>query len=344
MSERARVTLCTSCTGCLPGYHLPYFAAAANGIFAAHGIDLEIVTPPSTLLDSVRAVADGRFDCCLNNVHWFLQAKNHDAALKAKYVFMVVPSSHLAVFAIDGRRASHGRPIESFADLDGASFIRSPGFTYHAEYFALLDRLGLETGDVVEAPYPAATALCSGEGDVTANWVDLLPDFEAAARHHDVKLRVLPFAEAGLNVYGSGIVAGPSLVESRPQMLRRLVAAVKEALITTRQDPAAAVQAARRCSPALDLERASGGWSAIQPVIFGAGQADVSGAMNEAIWRATIAHHAAAYGTHLIEPEAAFDPRFQQVRPAERTTDGPATRAGGGSRTRRRGLAVPPAR
>ncbi len=339
MSALARVTLCTSCTGCLPGYHVPYFAGAANGVFAANGIELDIVTPPSTLLDSVRAVNEGRFDCCLNNVHWFLEAKDHDPALEAKYVFMVVPQSHLAVFAIEGRRASHGRPIESFADLDGASFIRTPGFAYHAEYFAVLGRLGLTAGDLVDAPYPAAVPLATGEGDVTVNWVDLLPDFEAAAVRSSAKLRVLPLTDAGVEVYGSGIVAGPSLIESRPQVLRHLIAAIREALSSTHRDPRAAVHAAGRLFRGLAGERAERGWSAVEPLIFGDGRAEVGGAMSERVWQATIAHHATAYGTRPIDAQEAFDPRYTCALAADGTSPTCRTRPNSPA-TQRQELAV----
>src|SRR5919204_591688 len=91
----------------MPGYHLPYFTAAANGLYAAHGLDVEIVDPEPGP-ENTRAVALGTYDACLTSVAYFLRAKAADPALPAKFVFMVARRTHMAAFCAGDRPTAAG--------------------------------------------------------------------------------------------------------------------------------------------------------------------------------------------------------------------------------------------
>src|ERR671932_909622 len=210
----------------MPGYHLPLFAAAVDGIWERHGLDVEIVDPyPGPA--NARAAAMGRYDVCLTSVAHYLRAQAEEPGLAARFVFMVARRTHMAAFAVEGRRASHGREIESFADLERASVLGSPDKAFSREYDALLRHLGLERGPLVEKPYDETmAALAAGEADVAADFLDLLPAFEAAG----ADVVTLPFADAGIDVYGSGAVAGTHFIDERPEALRRLVRGLRDAL------------------------------------------------------------------------------------------------------------------
>lgn len=299
----------------MPGYHLPYFTAAATRIYARHGLEVEIVDPfPGP--DNIRAVAAGRYDFCLTSVAHFLRAKRDDHELRAKFVFMVARRTHMAAFCLE-RGA-----IETFADLEGASFLGPPDSPFAREYRSLLRHLGLEPGPTVDLPYEEVFgALAAGRGDVAADFLDLLPRFEALARVH-----ALPFYEAGLDLYGSGLVAGTRTIESRPEAVRRLVAAIREALRATRRDPAAGLPAMRSRFPELDEGRALAGWQAGTPLIFTESDRSL-GAMDTATWERTIEHHAATHGSPPLPPTSVFDASFLLPDVGASAASGPASRA-----------------
>lgn len=287
----------------MPGYHLPWFTAAATGIYERHGLDVEIVDPyPGPA--NARAAAMGRYDVCLTSVAHYFRAQAEEPALPARFVFMVARRTHMAAFAVVGRRARHGREIESFADLEGASVLGSPDKTFSREYDALLRHLGLERGPLVEKPYDETiAALAAGEADVAADFLDLRPAFEA----HGVRVRPLPFFEAGIDVYGSGLVAGDAFAEARGDDLRRLVAVAREALEATREDVEPGLAALRARIPDLDETRARAGWEAGQPLVFGDGEL---GEQDAEKWRRTIAYHHEVHGTPLLDEAAVFDDSF----------------------------------
>lgn len=292
----------------MPGTVLPYFAAAAGGIFAAEGLEVEIVDSQLGGPASVRAVAAGQYDCCFTSANHFLTAKGKEPQLEAKFVFMVARRPHMAAFAIEHRPAAHGHAVEGFEDLHGATFVGQPDSQFAREYMALLRHLNVEPGGVLGIPYgEVMEALAAGRADVAADWLDLLPDFQNAASRFGVRAIALPFFEEGVTSYGSGIVAGMDVIRSRPETLRRFVAALREGLVATHRRPDLGVEAMLARFPDIDPERAIAQWKAGERLIFdSAGSVEALGVMDTARWEATIARHSATYGTGELSPETVF--------------------------------------
>lgn len=228
---------------------------------------------------------------------------------------MVARRSHLAAFAVDGRPAGHGRPIETFADLDGASVLAAPGSGLWREYDALLAGIGAKPGPSVESRR-TFHALAAGEVDVGLEFLEMLPRYQAAAEKQGVRVRALPFYEAGLDVYGSGLVAGLRLIETRPELVRRTVAAVAEALAATRDDPWPGAVGMRDQYRGVDPERAVAAFEIGQPLVF---FDDAVGEMDAEGWERTISHHAVVHGTPRMPAAEAFDPSFVPARAASGT-------------------------
>lgn len=300
----------------MPGYHLPYVAAADNGMFERHGLEVQILDPEPGP-DNIRAVAAGRYDACLTSVAHFLKAKQEDPALEARFVFMVTRLPHMAVFAVTDRPARNGRPVASFEDLDGAVFIGPVGSGFEREYQALMRHLSLSGGPAVDMSYGRALkGLMAGEGDVTADHLDLMPRFASAARRAGVRIKALPFYEAGLDHYGSGLVVGDRWIEDRGDAISALLDATREALIATRHDPLGGLAALQRRLPGVDAERALQGWTAGEPLIFVDGSDEHVGEMNEATWERTLAWHAAVDDARPVAPEKVYEISFAAADPA----------------------------
>ncbi|MFN2389750.1 MAG: ABC transporter substrate-binding protein [Actinomycetota bacterium] len=300
----------------MPGYHLPYVAAADNGIFERHGLEVEIIDPEPGP-DNIRAVAAGRYDACLTSVAHFLTAKKENPDLPARFVFMVTRLPHMALFTVAGREARNGRAVVSFEDLEGATFIGPAGSGFEREYQVLMRHLSLVPGPVVDMSYGRALkGLMAGDGDVTADHLDLLPRFVSAARRAGVQVHPLPFYEAGLDHYGSGLVVGTRLIEERAHAVQTLRDATRETLIATRRDPLAGLAALQKRLPGVDAERALQGWTAGEPLIFVDGSDDHVGDMDAATWERTLAWHAAVDDTRAVSPENVYELSFAAADPA----------------------------
>jgi len=198
--------------------------------------------------------------------------------------------------------------VKSFLDLEGATFAGQLDSEFARDYMALLRHLNVEPGEVLALPYgEVMEALAAGKADVAADWLDLLPDFQNAARRFDAQVVALPFFEAGVPSYGSGIVAGMDVIRSRPEALKQFVVAMREGLVATRRRPDLGVEAMLARFPDIDAERAIAQWKAAERLVFDdARNLETLGVMYTAGWEATIAYRTRAYGTSDLSPEAMF--------------------------------------
>lgn len=300
------VRMAMYCTGCIPGYQLPCFAGVTRDVFARRGLSVTMLDPlPGP--DNVRGVAVGERDFCLTSVAHFLAAKRDDPDLDARFVFMVARHSHMAAFVVRDRVAAHGGTIASHAELAGASMLGDPDSSFGREYRALLGHLGHEPGPFVPMPYEdIETALADGRGDVAADFVDLLPRFQAAADPFGVTIVCLPFHEAGIDIYGSGLVTSGRLLEEDPEYVDRVVASYREALLVSRDDPQIGLDGLLSQIPTADARLVVAGWQAGSTLIFGDDDADL-GTMDAAKWQRTLDYHARASAVRSdLDPRTMF--------------------------------------
>jgi NitT/TauT family transport system substrate-binding protein len=316
MTELEQLDLALYCTQCMPGYHLPCFAGGEDDIFANHGLSVRIFDPEGGPANPA-AVAAGRLDLCLTSVAHFLAAKREDPELAARFVFMVARQSHMAAFVVHDRPAAHGRPIRTYADLDGASLLGDPESPFGREYRTFLNRLGASAGEPAVVPYESIMqALAEGRGDVAADFADLLPRFQKAADAHGLQVDALPFHEAGIDIYGSGLVASTQMLRERPATVRTAVRAFRDALLASRDDPKLGLGALLDHIPTAEANAVLAGWSAGAPIVFDA-EPTAIGTMNAEKWRRTIEFHADAHGGPAdIDVSEVFDASALAGEPA----------------------------
>lgn len=290
------VRLAMYCTGCMPGYHLPCFAGLAEGIFRRRSLDVQIIDPEPGP-DNILALDAGRYDLCLTSVAHYLNARRRRPAIEARFVFMVARRTHMAAFVVADRVAHGGRIIAEHTDLDGATVLGTPDSAFVCEYITLLGQIGGSPGPIVETPYEdVMAALVAGAGDVAPDFLNLLPKFEDAAEGTAARIRALPFYQAGVDIYGSGLVASGKLREERPVVLDQVVAALREALITTREEPTVGLEALRARLPMVNPDQALADWRAGEPLIFDGGDDSQLGTMSDQTWQRTLDFFKSAYG------------------------------------------------
>ncbi len=330
----------------MPNSYLPQLAARALGIYEAHGLDIEIVEPAPGP-DNALAAGRGDYDLCMSSVAYYLWARDEEPALDARFIFAVSRRIHMSVFAVDGRPAAHGRPITSFADLAGASFalrteidpgrrgrLRQMSERHEArlarDYLALLAHLGLEPGPMVDVgPRSTLDACLAGAADVCAEWAELGVGLRAGAAAQGLRIRTLPFADAGIPGYLNGFVASGDALRRRPEALARFVTAAREALVAVRDDPGPALALMAEELPDRDPATVLERWRLGEPAMFGAGEGEV-GAMSAAGWEATVAYHVATHGTRAHDPAGSVD-----LAPWERAMAGAAEAPAGAGRSAR---------
>lgn len=272
---------------------------------------------------NVSAVGDGRFDVAFTNIPYFLWAKQDEPEINARFVFMTTRRPPWTAFVLGDRPAAHGRPIESFADLGGASYLvrteppedfddyhvelwRAQAARLRREYAALLSQLGLQPGPAVDiGGADLREAWAAGAGDVSIGSLPALPNFREATMAVGAEVRALPFYQAGVKGYGSGFVASPQVLASRPEAVRRFVAALRDAVVTAQAAPEPGIEALRRLLPDAQPDGLRASWEAMQPLMSDDEGSPV-GTMDVVGWKETLAHSAAVHGTPDLAPEEMF--------------------------------------
>jgi len=289
------VRLSFYCTTCLPGYHLPYLAAAANGLFGEFGLDVELLDPEGGP-ENVRRVAEGGADFCLTSVAHYLNARSRFGDLAARFVAVVVQRSPVAAFVAEGST------ITGPADLAGRRLGGPADGGLVLQYQAALDRLGFGRSELVPLDYREAwTALADGRIDAVADYVDIEPRLR---RLSGIDVRSVPF---GLGVYSSGLVAADRLSHQRVCDMRDAVVAALEHQRSHAED---GIESLVRRYPGIDPADALEGWSIVEPYIFTEVPA---GSMDAERWADTVAFWAQTHGVAAPDPRSVHRPELARL-------------------------------
>ena len=295
MTERVRLSM--YCIGCLPGYHTAYVSAAADGLFADHGFDVEIVDPISGP-ENVRRTATGGAEFCLTSVSHYLTARSRFGDIAARFAAPIVRRHPI------GGLVAADSPYQTPADLAGKRVGGSADKGLMAEYQAALTHLGLERGEVVELTYGSApAALGRGDIDAVPDFIDLVPRTRDQA---GLAIRPIHF---GLRVYGHGMVVADSVPT---ETVQRMVDAITAALERQRDHPDHGLDIMAARFPDANLDYAVEGWRIGQTNIF---TGEPVGSATPEGWAATVSYIAAAHGLDAVDPETVY--RTDAIRTQE---------------------------
>lgn len=262
----------------------------ANGLFAEHGLDVEIMEPAPGPAN-VRRVAAGGSELCLTSVAHYLTARQQAGPLAARFVAVVVQRSPLSGIV------AAGSDITEPAHLAGRRTGGPADSQMVAEYQAELGHLGFAPAELVAVPYgDAPAALGRGEVDVVPDFVDLVP---RTRRQAGIPVRAVPL---GTEVYASGVVAADDLPAD---VVDTVVTALRAALERQREDPRGGLEQMGERYPEADPHEAVEGWSLVEPNIF-TGVEPLS--MDAGRWAETVALVTSALGFAPVDPLSVYRP------------------------------------
>lgn len=270
------------------------------GLFDRHGLSVELMEPAPGPENVVR-VAEGGADLCLTSVDHYLGARNAHPALAARFVAMVTQRTPMAAFVVDGRPTAAGRMPARARELAGARIAGTLESHLTRELVAHLEARGAAPGTLVDIPYSDwMPALAAGDVDTIPDFIDLLPRMRRRVpRTSVVGLR---FCDDGAEHYGSGLVAADGLLAERPDVVRRVIAALREAWALTRDDPRRGLDAFARRYPEVPSDVVLECWRETERLIF----AGPAGELDPDRLAATLRHVAATQSVPLPQTASTF--------------------------------------
>lgn len=223
------------------GEHAPFYYGKEKGIFAKEGIDLEIQEGrgSGTVAQVVAAktIQFGYID-----VPTMMRATVKGAPITAVGVALQTsPMSAMGFVEKNIRKAE---------DLKGKTVATTPGDSMSQIWPLFLKKANLKESDMKIVSGDATTklnAVINGQADVLLGYVMDQSMKIKDATGKDVY--PIKFADYGINLVSSGIVAHRDLLKENPDLVKRFMAAATKSLEEASKDPKGAAQAILNANP-----------------------------------------------------------------------------------------------
>lgn len=212
-------------------YHAPFALADEEAIWKKHGLSVS-QTMPGGSGDAMIEVGTAKTD-----IAW------SDLSTSATSMLQDVPVT--AVAKVQDKNASgltvlEGTKLDSAKDVNGMKIGSTPGGSDSTLVGAFLKANGIEESDIEIVSLPANgkfAALMTGDVDAISGQVYY---YLSSAASQGKNATGKSYSDMGLDVLDHGFVANDAFLEKNPETVENFLAAYREALAQTIEDPAAA--------------------------------------------------------------------------------------------------------
>ena len=220
------------------GEHAPYYYGLEKGFFAKEGLDL-VIQPGGGSGRTVQAVDSGQVSFGHADTPALIKAIAAGANVRS--IGVVLQRGPGAVeFFLD-------QEIKTPADLKGKTVAATPGDAVFQTFPAFLAANGMSLQDVQLVnvdPAGKMAVLMEGKVDTLIGFFhDQAPTIENATGR---KVGVLRYSDYGVNLLGTGLVAGTETLENDPQLVRAFLRAASRSWEEAEKDPQGAIGAMTR--------------------------------------------------------------------------------------------------
>ncbi|MEJ7688309.1 MAG: ABC transporter substrate-binding protein [Variovorax sp.] len=215
--------------------HAPFFIGKAKGFYEAEGIDLDIQEGRGSAV-SIQAVAANSATFGYVDVPTMIKAATKGAPVKAIGVALQV--SPMSVMGLAEKN------IKTPKDIVGKTVAMTPGDSMSQIWPLFLKKTGLQEGQFKVVSGDAQTklnAVIHGQADLLLGYVmDQNIKIQDATKK---PVEVIRFADYGVTLISSGIVAHKDTLANKSDMVRRFMRATTKAFEETEKAPEAAIDA-----------------------------------------------------------------------------------------------------
>src|SRR5947208_9939289 len=221
--------------------HAPLYLGKERGYFDQEGIDLDIQEGRGSGV-TVQAVAAGTAAFGYADIATMIKAASKGAPVTA--VGVALQTSPMSVMGFSDKN------IRKPEDIKGKTVAVTPGDSMSQVWPLFLKKTGRKETDFKTVAGDAQTklnAVINGQADLLLGYV-----MDQAIKITDAtKKPVTPirFADYGVNMVSSGIVAHKDTIKSKPDLVKRFMAAASKSLEEAAKNPEAAVDAMLKANP-----------------------------------------------------------------------------------------------
>lgn len=231
----------------------PVYVGVQEGFFEEEGLEVSIASGRGST-DAITKIATGQSDIGSADIGALMAAKAQDNSLPVKVVYSIFNQAPHAFFTLEKSG------ITEMTDMDGKKVATSPFTSSNAFLPLVLKENGMMEGAVSLTkadPGALGPMLMSGSTDAIIAWVTNIALFEDQAEATGNELVVLPWSDAGLELYSSSIVASETFLNERPDVAKRFMRAFDKSLKFTHDNPRQAAEALKTMVPEVDVDVAT---------------------------------------------------------------------------------------
>lgn len=215
--------------------HAPFFLGKAKGMYAAENIDLDIQEGRGSAV-SIQAVAAGSATFGYVDVPTMIKAATKGAPVKA--IGVALQLSPMSVMGLAEKN------IKEPKDIIGKTVAMTPGDSMSQIWPLFLQKTGLKEDQFKVVSGDGQTklnAVINGQADLLLGYV-----MDQNIKIQDATgkpVTVIRFADYGVNMISSGIIANKDTMQGKPDLVKRFMRASTKAFEAAEKDPEGAIDA-----------------------------------------------------------------------------------------------------
>ncbi|WP_238365861.1 ABC transporter substrate-binding protein [Mesobacterium pallidum] len=153
--------------------------------------------------------------------------------------------------------------ITSITDVKGKNIATSPFTSSNVFLPLVLAENGMSEADIELTkadPGALGPLLMTGQADAIIAWLTDVSRYTGQATEAGKEIVILPWADAGLELYSASLVASDTFLAERPDVAKRFLKAFQDSLVFANENPDKAADAVAALVPELKAEDVKGSW------------------------------------------------------------------------------------
>lgn len=245
------------------GEHAMYYGAWSKGIYAKHGIDITITRGYGSG-DTVTKVASGAADFGVADIAAVMTARAR-TNVPVKTIAVLYNESPHSLFVLK----SSG--ITSFKGLEGKKIGITPGNSHRFYFPEVAKKAGTDPNKLIWTNMDGAAMAAQ----LIAKNIDAAPFYSIhyyyinkAAVKAGQEILPLPFVEVGFRIYAATLITTDKMIQDKPDLVKRFLAASKEAFEWAAANPEESCKLHVARFPEVELDDCMGSVKAVMKFVF----------------------------------------------------------------------------
>ncbi|MGR3803794.1 ABC transporter substrate-binding protein [Marinibacterium profundimaris] len=290
------------------GDKAPIYVCITEGFCADAGLDVSI-EPGRGSSEAITKIATGTSDIGSAGIGALMAAKATEGVPVTAVMNIFNMGPHAFYTTAD-------TGITSITDVAGKTIATSPFTSSNVFLPLVLGDNGMSEDDITLTkadPGALGPMLMTGQADAIIAWLTDVSRYTGQAEEAGKEIVILPWADAGLELYSASLVANDTFLAERPDVAKRFIAAFTQSLEFAHENPEAAAAAVASVVPELSAEDVMGSWLDASKLAFNEVTEEYGlGAFDADRLAATWDRVAASQGLdpEALDPESVVDRSF----------------------------------